>query len=301
MFKEKLVDHYINKSIELSNNYLNKQAINKINKILIFTNNIEALSFKGLYYSYLFEKEKCYECFDKIFKYNPQSIIGYYRKGLANMQLNEYEHAITYFKEILCIDSNHILTLNFIGICYQNLKKYDLALEYFNEILKKNPNDINTLINLGSCYNDLEQYNDSIFCLNKCLNINSNETRAMLEISHVYHDKENYSNALKYINRALKINPNDITLKLSKYLFLAKFNKFELSLQGFEEISKIYFDDWQLINLYYNYYSSALKTMKKYNEALNLYNEYLEKYPNFPNEDILYEKEELLKLINEKK
>ena len=39
--------------------------------------------------------------------------------------------------------------------------------------------------------------------------------------------------------------------------------------------------------------------MEKYGEALDLYNEYLEEYPNFPKEDIEIEKENVLELISD--
>lgn len=58
-------------------------------------------------------------------------------------------------------------------------------------------------------------------------------------------------------------------------------------------------EDSILICPYYRYYGEILQDMKKYGEALELYDQYLEKYPNFPDEDILNEKEKILKLLKE--
>lgn len=37
--------------------------------------------------------------------------------------------------------------------------------------------------------------------------------------------------------------------------------------------------------------------MGKFNESIKLYDEYLERYPNFPKDEIKYEKEQILSLM----
>ena len=148
MIKKIIINYYLNKSIDCARNFSNKKAIKYINKILRFKTDLEALSYKGLYYSNLFEKEKSYECFDIIFKINPDYIYGHYYKGLACITLYEYETAIKCFKKILNIDSNNLEILYEIGDCYLYLEKYDLAFKYFNNVLDKDPENIDSLLDL---------------------------------------------------------------------------------------------------------------------------------------------------------
>ncbi|MFM5882936.1 MULTISPECIES: hypothetical protein [Methanobrevibacter] len=69
MFKDRIVNYYIDKSITYGSNYLNKKAIRCVDKILFLDkNNAEALSFKGLYYAYIFEKEKSFDVSVKFLK-----------------------------------------------------------------------------------------------------------------------------------------------------------------------------------------------------------------------------------------
>ncbi len=113
----------------------------------------------------------------------------------------------------------------------------------------------------------------------------------------VYRNQEFYNDALKYIELALNINADSIVLKLMRYNLLAYVGDFEHSLQGFDEISKTYFDSWKIIQLHYIYYARSLEAMKKYDDALKVYDEYLEKYPNFPKENIENMKTDVKKLI----
>ena len=267
--------------MECGRKFSNKKAIKYLNKILRFKTDLEALSYKGLRYSHLFEKEKCYECFDTIFKIEPDYIYGYYYKGLSCIGLNEYSEAIIYFKKVLEIDSDNLEIINEIGRCYFYLEEYDLAFKYFNNVLDKDDTNIPLLLNLSSYFNDLGDYDKSMKYLNKCLKINPNENEAILQMANVYKNKEDYFNALKYINKAIEIDSNMIVFKIVKSLLLAYNNEHELSLQSFKEIDIMNFDDWNLINLYYMDYALALCIMNKHDEALKVYDEYLEKYPKF--------------------
>lgn len=296
MFKNKIIDYYFNKSIEYGSNYQNYHAIRYVDKILsIDDNNCEALSFKGLYYSCLFDKINAFDCFNKIHQINPNYIYGYYREGLACIQLEEYNKAINSFKKILVCDSNHVDTLNHIGESYLDLKEYDESLKYLHKALDIEANAF-SFVQLSLYYVDFENFDEAIICLKKALRLDENCFSAWLELSNIYFHLKNYKKSLNYLELILKKVPDNKVAIISKLRVLAYLNRFDESKKGFQKFSNLNFDDYQLIGLYYSYYGESLKEMKKYDDALKLYDEYLENYPNYPKEDILAERNKLIEL-----
>ena len=85
---------------------------------------------------------------------------------------------------------------------------------------------------------------------------------------------------------------------LIKYYILAELKDYKNSLEGFKNIS-LKMESHGVVEGYYCYYAKALACAGKYDEALELCEEYFEKYPHFPKDDVLEEKDEVLKLLKE--
>ena len=106
---------------------------------------------------------------------------------------------------------------------------------------------------------------------------------------------EDYSNALIEINKYIKID-DSFPFLIYKHSLLADLGHFEVSLKGFERISKIKHDNVKVFNIYYLYYGHALEVMGKYEEAIKIYDKYLDNY-NFLKEDIQEAKDNLLEEV----
>lgn len=296
MIKNSIIKYFFKKAFENADNYRYKKAINYINKILsIDKYNIEALSFKGLYYAHLSDKENSLNCFNVLLDINPNDLAIYFKKGLCCIYLEEYETSIECFNKVLEKDNNHITSLSYKGLAYLYLKEYDKSLIYFDKVLDKQP-DIYTILRKSKYYSELKLYDDALNCLNKALDDDFNNPIIWAEKSVLYLSKKEYNKALKCANIALEINPNDLYMKIIYYYILANLKEFNESLTGFEQISKIQFDDYGLLTDYYLYYGKTLKLMGKYQDAINLYNKFFEKY-DFTNKDIEKEKDEVINLL----
>ncbi len=298
VLKKYIVTYYFKKARDYySNGYINK-SINCLDKILFLDKkNNEALILKGIYYTELFDKKNSFDCLNQALDNGLDELEFYYQKALACFYLEEYEMSIQLFDKVLSKIPNHLFSLNKIGYCYLYLEEYDLAYKYFIKVLNRDDRNIDALVNISIYYNDLGEYDDALIYLNKALKINPKDESALLQTANIYKDKNDYKNANKYIDLAIEQNPNDLILKMSKYLFLAGIGEFEESLSGFDNISKLKFDSCSLINRYYLFKGLALELMGKYEDALMVYNEFLEKY-DFFRDDIEKEREEVIKLLS---
>ena len=73
-------------------------------------------------------------------------------------------------------------------------------------------------------------------------------------------------------------------------------DEYDESLQGFEEIKKLNFDNYDAIGRYYSYYAKSLVNMERLDDALKVYDEFLDYYPF--NEEIKKDRDELFDKIN---
>ena len=222
--KDKIVDYYVNKSLNYYKVFKNKKAIETINKILIFDkDNVDALFAKGLFYSCLFDKENSFKCYDSAFnktaKYNV-----YFQKARACMNLKEFKLALKCFNKVLEYDSENFETLNEIGLCYHYSQNHDKACQYFNNLLKIQPDNVEILINLGDCYLGLGDFDLAMEYVDKALNIDPNNLTGLSTKFEIYDEKGDYSNALKIINRCVEFERNLPSLIL-KYSLLADLGK----------------------------------------------------------------------------
>ena len=55
--------------------------------------------------------------------------------------------------------------------------------------------------------------------------------------------------------------------------------RYDESLNGFDEVKKLDFDDYSTVKTYHSYYAKSLDNMGRLDDALKVYDDFLEKYP----------------------
>jgi tetratricopeptide (TPR) repeat protein len=105
-----------------------------------------------------------------------------------------------------------------------------------------------------------------------------------------------FSESLECLNKIFSIRDDIIMTKITKCYVLSYLDKFDESLDGFKEIDKLDFDDYGLKRSYYSYYAKSLVNMKRLEDALKVYDEFLDNY-SF-NEEIKKDRDELFDKIN---
>lgn len=292
--KDRIVDYYVNKSLNYYRVFKNKKAIETINKILIFDkDNVDALSSKGLFYSCLFDKENSFKCYDLVFK-KIAKYRFYFQKAKKCIYLMDYDLALDCFNRVLDYHYDDSEKLFEISSCYYYSRDYDCAFHYFNKLLKEKPENTDLLTHVGNCYLYMGDMDLALEYLDKALNIDTDNSFTILSKYCFNMEKEDYSNALIEINKYIKID-DSFPFLIYKYS-LADLGHFEVSLKGFERISKIKHDNVKVFNIYYLYYDHALEVMGKYDEAIKIHDEYLDNY-NFLKGNIQEAKDNLIEEV----
>jgi hypothetical protein len=140
----------------------------------------------------------------------------YYRRGINNVKLNEYENAIDNFTAIIEIDPKYKDILNRRGVAYCSIGNYDAAISDMTRAIQHNPHHASYYFNLGSVYDLKDNYDDAIVNLTKALEINSKFVMAYLRRADVYVKKGEYDSALFDLAMILEMEP--VNLEAQKKL-----------------------------------------------------------------------------------
>ncbi len=100
----------------------------------------EAYFIKGLYYSYINEKEKAIPFFDKCISINYTFMDAYLEKGIALYDLKKYREAATVLQKAVTIQNNYDRGYYYLGLCFEKLNNKEDAVQAYQMALTYDPN-----------------------------------------------------------------------------------------------------------------------------------------------------------------
>jgi len=100
----------------------------------------EAYFIKGLYYSYINEKEKAIPFFDKCISINYTFMDAYLEKGIALYDLKRYREAATVLQKAVTIQNNYDRGYYYLGLCFEKLNNKEDAVQAYQMALTYDPN-----------------------------------------------------------------------------------------------------------------------------------------------------------------
>ena len=109
----------------------------------------EAYFIKGIYYSYINEKEKAIPFFDKAISIQYTFMDAYLEKGIALYDLKKYSEAATVLEKAVTIQNNFDRGYYYLGRCFEKLNKKEEAIEAYQMALQYDPNYLEAKDALG--------------------------------------------------------------------------------------------------------------------------------------------------------
>ena len=100
----------------------------------------EAYFIKGLYYSYINEKEKAISFFDKSISIQYTFMNAYLEKGIALYDLQKYSEAAAVLETAVTLQNNFERGYYYLGRCFEKLNKKEDAIQAYQMALMYDPN-----------------------------------------------------------------------------------------------------------------------------------------------------------------
>lgn len=155
----------------------------------------------------------------------PYVELPYYKKGLSNYFLYNFEEAILDFTKLIELDHNNFNYYYWRGCCYLEKRETKKSIIDFNKAIEINHNDSNTYCKLGFAYYQINDSINSSLNYKKSLYINPNNSNTY------YYQSLDFGLSMRYPEKKIEL--------LTKAIDLA--NSIE-SHSNFENIAEAYFD-----------------------------------------------------------
>ncbi|GIV26677.1 MAG: hypothetical protein KatS3mg027_0491 [Bacteroidia bacterium] len=189
--------------------------------------------------SYTLEALKLLDQLEPQLKYDPNF---YLTRGDIYSQMGLSEQSISEYKKLLDLDyPNKEFVYSIIGTEYMMQDKFEEAIFYLKKSIEYNADNGSVLYKLYFCYSEINKLNTCIDYFKKILDEHPFNSDAWLYLAFSYYDIKDYENAFESINFAQAINPSDLLIILKK--------------------------------------SDILKAMRRYDEAIDLLKETIDKEP----------------------
>lgn len=262
---EKLALLYLRKGdLELSWNNLKKSHLFPLEKqelkerIDLYKQYIEKDNFYayesiGCIYHYSFKYKEAIINLEKARKLNPRKFSSYFELAMSYKNEDDYRKAILFLEEAVSRQPNHYQSNLRLGLLYDI---EPITVSFYEQEYKIKPN-----------------YQRAIELFEKCKEINPKEAQIYYYIGRVYYHMKQYENAIAETEIALNIHENYDTYRLLGDIYFDSGN-YTMAVKNYKKAMKI--DDSAYIR---STIAEALVKLEEYNEAINLLNESIKKYP----------------------
>lgn len=221
------------------------------------------------------------DCKELLLKTSPpedQTFKYYDLLGAAYMYMQEYEEAVSYFKRLLDIDDQKVDIYINLASSFNSMDKYDEALEYLGKGFKIQPDNAALYAIKAHAYYKQHRYKEAAETADEGLNYDKNMPSFYITKAEVAYELRDFAEALDNCRAVRNISPYIINSYVIEMKVFWETNNYDTVL----EISKT------LANYNLNskdskfYEGSALRLLKRYNEAEEHFLEMIEDDKNNP-------------------
>lgn len=145
--------------------------------------------------------------FTNAMKINPKRGSIYLQRGLAYLELDEFQKALADLNDAYELDkANRLAILVCRGRAFCGLKKYELALLDLNEAIKADPKFVLAYISRADTYLSLQEDEKAFADLEQALNLDPKQARAYFLRARYYKRKNIGKKALEDFSTAVKLD-----------------------------------------------------------------------------------------------
>ncbi|MGI0491983.1 tetratricopeptide repeat protein [Alkalinema pantanalense CENA528] len=261
-----------------------KQAIAAYEKAIKAKSNcVEAWTKLGRVCMEIQDWDRAIAAFDKVIKLEPENFDGYFYKAAVQEEAGQIEAAEATHRQMVQVLDDHPGCYFSLGTFLNRQKRYEEALEFLDQAVAMAPNPMNLTARSFS-YESLERYEEALADLNR---VDSYGAFYM-----VYHSRgqlleklQRYDEALEVYKEGLEQDPVPLLIMDQAYLLE--------TLGRTEEAEAIYAGEIEnekaggLSEFAYNIKAQTKQRLERYDEAIAIYEEGLQEYPDNP--DFIYE------------
>lgn len=261
-----------------------KQAIAAYEKAIKAKSNcVEAWTKLGRTCMEIEDWDRAIAAFNKVIKLEPENFDGYFYKAAVQEEAGQIDEAEATHRHVVQVLDDHPGCYFNFGTFLNRQKRYEEALEFLNQAVDMAPNTMN-LTARSFALESLERYEEALSDLNR---VDSYGAFYM-----VYHSRGQLLEKLKRYDEALEVykegmEQDPIPLLLIDQTYLLE------TLGRTEEAAAIYADEMEnskeggFPELGYNIRAQTKQRLELYDEAIAIYEEGLQEYPDNP--DFLYD------------
>lgn len=214
---------------------------------------------------------------------NPKSALAKLRVGQLWMRARNYQDALKYYQEVVKIDSTFAPAYRELGYLLSRANRNDEAQQNYKKYLELSSNNIQARILYVNTLMELKDYNKAIEELNRIMKTDSANNDLNRALAYSYFETKQYDKGLLYSQKFFK-NAKPEKIRPTDYAYLGRLwakNKQD------SLASVILLKAYEMDTTKPEFLSEAamsLIKLKKYNEAINLYNKKIATGKAIPND-----------------
>ncbi|KAM3135106.1 hypothetical protein pb186bvf_012752 [Paramecium bursaria] len=238
------------------------QAIELYDKV----DEIDAHFNKGLAFIQLKEYEKAHQSFNIVILKDPQITLAYYNKGLIYMEQNVFQKALDNFE--ICIEQNRNNSdfHNYRGLALQKLKRFDEAERAYNNAIKINKKNSQAYFNRAKLFAIEGRQDEALSQFDLAIKMNNSYFEAYNEKGLIYLEQKQFQQSLESFEESLNCNKNYLDALINKAKVYQVFKCFSKELKCYDEyLAKVQTFDVYLLR------GQVYQNLGDYNQAIVSY------------------------------
>jgi protein O-GlcNAc transferase len=152
---------------------------------------------------------------------------AYFRRGLAEQDLERLDHAKALYRQALAIQPDHIAACNNLGSILLREGKADMAAPYFRRASEADPTNAATQMNLGDALKALGQIEEALASYRRSVEAAPDYAAALLRLGNTQGDHGQQREAIASYRRALEIEPDNAEANMNQGVALLELGQLD--------------------------------------------------------------------------